>query len=321
MTFQAIALIVLPIFGLIATGFAAARLKLLAAEVGDGLSQFVYVIAVPVLIFRTLATADLPTTPPWGLWASYFAGVLIAWALGHWAATRLHGLTSAEAVIAGVTSAFANTVMLGIPVTLTAYGEAGAVPLFLIISIHLPMMMVIGTLLIERAVRVDGGVTTPFSPLALLKAVGLNLLQNPIVIGILAGGAVRLLGLPLGGVVTTFLDMIAAAAIPCALIGMGMALNRYGLKGRVGLVSLVGGLKLVVMPITVYVVGVYVFALPPLWVAVATVTAACPSGINAYIMANRFRVGHALASGGILATTVASVVTLWVVLLLLGTPV
>ena len=56
-------------------------------------------------------------------------------------------------------------------------------------------------------------------------------------------------------------------------------------------------------------------------VAVATVTAACPSGINAYIMANRFRVGHALASGGILATTLVSVVTLWVVLLLLGTPV
>lgn len=321
MTFQAIALIVLPIFGLIATGYGAARSRLLAAEVGDGLSQFVYVIAVPVLIFRTLATADLPTTPPWGLWASYFAGVVVAWTLGHLAATRLHGLSSAEAVIAGVTSAFANTVMLGIPVTLTAYGEAGAVPLFLIISIHLPVMMVIGTLLIERAVRVDGGVTTPFSPLALIKAVGLNLLQNPIVVGILAGGAVRLIGLPLGGIVTTFLDMIAAAAIPCALIGMGMALNRYGLKGRVGLVSMVGAIKLVVMPIVVFAVGVHVFALPPLWVAVATITAACPSGINSYLMANRFRVGHALASGGILGTTVVSVVTLWLVLLVLGTSV
>ena len=50
-----------------------------------------------------------------------------------------------------MTSGFANTVMLGIPLVLTAYGEAGAVPLFIIISLHSILLVGSGTMLIEIA--------------------------------------------------------------------------------------------------------------------------------------------------------------------------
>jgi len=48
---------VLPVFILILLGWLIAKSGLLKAETGDALGEFVFKIAVPMLIFRTLATA------------------------------------------------------------------------------------------------------------------------------------------------------------------------------------------------------------------------------------------------------------------------
>ena len=73
--------VILPAFGLIAVGFLALRTGLVSPRAGDGLSEFVYTLAVPCLIFRTLARAEVPDVQPWGYWIAYFAGVAIVWAL------------------------------------------------------------------------------------------------------------------------------------------------------------------------------------------------------------------------------------------------
>src|SRR5829696_8942428 len=59
--------IVLPVFGLIGLGYAARRLGLVSDATGEGLSDFVFTLSVPCLIFRTLARAELPAVQPWGL--------------------------------------------------------------------------------------------------------------------------------------------------------------------------------------------------------------------------------------------------------------
>ena len=45
-------------------------------------------------------------------------------------------------MVVGFAAGQANTVMMGIPLILSAYGEEGAVPLFLLVAIHLPVIMV-----------------------------------------------------------------------------------------------------------------------------------------------------------------------------------
>ena len=45
--------IVLPVFGLIAIGYGARRAKLVLDRTGDGLSEYVFTIAVPAFIFKT----------------------------------------------------------------------------------------------------------------------------------------------------------------------------------------------------------------------------------------------------------------------------
>src|SRR3954447_13361692 len=119
--------IVLPVFGLVGIGYLSRFFGLLGERTGEGVSDFVFSLAVPCLIFRTLVKAEIPAVQPWGYWISYFVGVGIVWALAMLAGRRFFGLSGTSAVVAGFSAGQANTVMMGIPMILKAYGDEGAV--------------------------------------------------------------------------------------------------------------------------------------------------------------------------------------------------
>lgn len=303
MTINEIVSVVLPVFGLIVVGLVSERVGLVREHVTRGLGDFVYVLAVPMLLFRTVATAHFPDVSPWPLWVSYFGGAIVSWSIGSMVATQLFHRARAEGVIAGVSASFSNLVMVAIPLVLTAFGEAGAVPLLTILSVHLPTMMVVGTLMTERALRADQGGQALMKFGSTLRALGLNLVTNPYVIALLAGALYRQTGLALNGPTRVMIDQIAAAAIPCSLLSLGVGLSQYGISGNFRLGLVLSGLKVIVMPSVVFTLSYYVFAMPPLWISVATVSAACSSGINAYLFAVRFGVAHGTATNTIALST------------------
>jgi malonate transporter and related proteins len=297
--------IVLPVFGLIAIGYGARRFGLLGDRADEGLSSFVFSLAVPCLIFRTLARAELPAIQPLGYWIAYFVGVAIVWIVAMAAAKRLFGLNPITTVVAGFCAGQSNTVLVGIPLILSAYGEAGAVPLFLLLAVHLPVTMTTATILAE------GG---RLSMMSLLK----KLITHPIIIGVLAGSAARFLpanALPVPA--WQMIDMLAGAAVPCALVGMGIALGRYGLQAGWRLPLLLSTLKLIIHPLIVLVFAIWVFALPPVWTGVAVLFAASPCGINAYLFAERYKEGVAIASSAIALSTMLALATtiMWLAVL------
>lgn len=308
--------IVLPVFGLIAIGFFAARLGLIKDSVGDGLSDFVFMVAVPCLLFKTLATADVPEASPWAYWTVYFSAVIIVWVAAHLLVTRGFGRDKPTGTVAGFSSAQANTVLIGIPLILTSYGDAGRVPIFLLLAIHLPIMMTAATLSIELGNPEAG------SRGQMLKRLGMSILTHPIIIGILLGVVYRMTGFDIPPIPFQILDMLGSTAVPCALFSAGMALKRYGLAGDLRITLLVSLLKLIVHPGLVFMLGFYVFHLPPVWLGAAVLFAACPSGINAYLLANRYGTGVRIASSSIaLSTGLAAIsVTGWLWVLSVWVP-
>jgi len=60
--------------------------------------------------------------------------------------------------------------------------------------------------------------------------------------------------------------------------------------------------------------GTYIFALDPLWVQIATITAAQPSGVMVYIFSQKYGTAQALATTSICLSTIGSVFTLWLIL-------
>jgi predicted permease len=297
-----ISTITLSIFALIGIGYAAARTGLLQEKVGSALAEFVFIIPIPVLLFRTLANADFAGAAPWALWTAYFSGVAVTWALSHLLIRRLFGRDARSGVVAGVSASFANTVLIAIPLVQTVVGDQGMVALLVILSVHLPVMMLASLLLYEWALRADGIHTGALDAADILKRFVGGLARNPIVIGILAGGLWRLSGLPLTGVLGRIVDSLAQVAGPLALFAAGMGLARYGIARNVPQSLVITALKLVVMPAVVLGMGL-LLELPPVFLVAAVVTAACPTGVNAYLIATRFGTGQAVSSNAMTIST------------------
>jgi len=299
--------IVLPVFGLIGIGYIARQIGFISERAGEGLSEFVFNLSLPCLIFRTLVRAEIPDVQPWGYWISYFAGVAVVWVLATEIGKRFFGVRGVSGVVAGFSAGQANTVFVGIPMILKAYGDEGAVPLFLLIAVHLPVTMTLATILAEGRQA---------SPLVILR----RLLTHPIVVGILAGSAFRPIAAHVPAPVWQVMDLLASAAVPCALISMGIALRRYGLQTGWKLPTLISFLKLVVHPLVVLLLATKVFHMPPVWAGVAVLFASCPSGINAYLFAERYGEGVALASSAVTLSTFLALGTtiLWLYVLGVG---
>ena len=160
------------------------------------------------------------------------------------------------ALSVGFSTCFSNTVLLGIPLILTAFGDAASVPLFLLVSIHLPLLMLVGTLLMELAIR-DPATSVGAS----LLRVGRGLSHNPIVIGIVLGGLLGLARVPLPGLLDAVLVLLGQAAVPCALFAMGMTLVTHrprdasALRHDAGQAAAMAFGKLVLHPSIVFVLA------------------------------------------------------------------
>ncbi|GHC78504.1 AEC family transporter [Limoniibacter endophyticus] len=303
--------ILLPTFGLIGLGYAAAQARLLTERASDGLTEYIFVIAIPALIFSTIASSHPSGENPWGYWISYFSGVAVAWISAIITARRVFGRNKQTAAIHGFAAAQSNTVLVGVPVILNAYGNQGATPLFLLLAIHLPIMMTVASILIETSVTGTGRID-------LVKRLAKTIFTHPIVLALIAGYLAKVTAFAPSGQIKDVLDTLAATASPCALISMGLALKRYGLKGDVGPVLSISFQKLLVHPFIVWVLAFHVLHVQPVWAGVAVLFAAMPSGVNAYLIAARYKSGERATSAAIALSTALSIFTVSLWLWVLG---
>ena len=293
------------VFGLIALGYASGFAGYLKSETGDALIQFAVRVALPLLLFRTMLGADFHGSAPWALWAAYFSAVAVAWTAGHLVTTRVFGRDSQAGVVGGVSTAFSNLVLLGIPLTLGFFGQEGFEILSLLIALHLPIMLMMSMILfaifdLDRSKQPD--------PFALFRVFLRRMIKNPLVIGILLGLAWRLTAQPLPGLAVRLVDALAGIAGPLALFAVGLNLRKFGISGNVGPALVLSALKLGLMP-AVALVAALLFGLPPLTAKVAVAAAALPSGVNSYLIATQFGTGQALASNQMTIATAGAVVT------------
>ncbi len=307
--------LVLPVFGVVVVGYVAARMGWFPQSATQGLDTFVFTFAIPALLFRALANTDLPDVLPWGLWGSYYGGILIVWAIGSAFAVYVLRRPMKDAIVIGFGGGFSNTVMLGIPIILTAFGEEASVPLFLILAFHGLTVFTICTFLLETAQAAErhDGASRPKPRLILLDSLR-GMARNPLIwalgCGVIFGQTGLTLPVPVDGV----LEKLGQAGIPCALFAMGATLARYEIRRSIGAASQIAVIKLGLHPLIVFLLGTYVFALPVMWLKVATVMAAVPSGVYTFIMASRYAAAPGAASSAVVLTTALSLLTLSAVL-------
>ena len=304
--------VIAPVFAVAALGYAAARFRVLREEGVKGLVLFVFDFAIPVLLFRSLATIALPEHIPWSLLIAFYSGTLAVYGLGMAAGRFLFGRPLDQSAIFGMSAAFGNAVFIGIPIILTALGPEAALPLFLIIAFHAATGMPLTMALIQ--VSRGAGFSAYEQAWAVVKAI----VANPIVVGLALGMAVNLAGLAIPAPLDRAAELLGASAVPCALFAMGASLTTFHVAGEVKPALVLAALKLVVHPAIVWTVGSLVFGLGGIWLAVAVVMAAMPTGVNAYLFGARYGAAEGVAAGTVLVASVASVATISALLLAFG---
>lgn len=300
---------ILFVFGLVALGYGFGWTGVLRPQVGDALTDFAIVVAVPAMLFRTMIGIDFADAQPWALWLSYFSAVPVVWAAGHILVTRGFGRERAVGVVGGLSASFSNLLLIGIPFVTGIFGQAGIDVLSLLLAVHLPILMGASIIVFEWATRRQGESLSPFR---IARDFLRNLLRNPLIIGILTGLAWRAGGLPMPSLGVRVIDAFAGMAGPIALFAMGLGLRKFGLAGHATPALALSMLKLFLMPALVL-AGAYVTGVPPLVAEVLVVAAAMPTGVNPYLIASRFGVGQMLASNTMTLSTILAVLSagLW----------
>ncbi|WP_264051111.1 AEC family transporter [Methylobacterium flocculans] len=302
--------LVAPIFGLILVGWVAALAGFLSEKVSDGLSEYVFSIAVPALIIATLTRPGLTGEITPSYWFSYFGGAALSWLIGSLIAFRREGVERRGAILHGFAASQSNTVFIGVPMILQAYGEEGAFPLFMLLAVHLPLMMGCATFLIEA----DGQT----SILRRLRGLALVLLRNPIFLALIVGLCLKGVDVAPTGMVKALIDSLAGTASTCALIALGAGLVRYRVLHDLPSAMVVTVLKIGLHPLAVWVLAFHVFTMPPAYAGVATLFAAMPVGINAYLLAARYKTETGVVAAAVMLSTLLATLTTVAWLMLLG---
>jgi predicted permease len=299
-----------PVVLLIALGYVAGRRAWVAPGAIKDLSNLVFLLLTPALLFRTMSRVrvqQLDFTPV----AAYFLAVGVIFA-----GTLLVCGFNRRAAVLGLSNTFGNTVMIGAPLVGLAWGPAGLVTLFTLYTVHTTILLTTATLVLELAVmREDGATaaTAPRRPLATILLALRNALLHPVPLPILAALLFAQTGLAIPPLIDRPLELLGNAFAPMALVLVGVTLANTPLgshwRGALGLAAV----KNLLHPLLVVAAG-WLLGLAGVPLAVMVVVASLPIGANVFLFAQRYQTAEDLITASVGVSTVLALGTVALVL-------
>jgi malonate transporter len=295
----------------IAVGWVVGRTGILGKDAPGILSRLSFFVATPALLFLTLASADTAAVVSLALVATAGSAVLAALlfaGLGRWR----WRLPAAELTTGALSSSYVNAGNLGVPVAVYIVGDASYVAPVLLFQV---LIMAPVGLAVLAASRANGEAAPTWRQLVVQP------LRTPVVIGCALGLLLAAAGWQLPALVLEPVELIAALAVPAALLAYGMTLHgapRPAAGALAGQVWLAVALKNVAMPAIAYALGRWVADLDGVALLAVTATSALPTAQNVFVYAATYDRGTLLARDVILLSTVLSVPVLVGIAVLLG---
>ena len=306
--------ITLPVFALVASGWLAARRRLLTPEAADGINAFVFWFALPAMLFRAVASQPVSRIADTRfLLAWLVAALALFW--GARALSRLGTRDRAQRTGHAFTVAHGNIGYLGLPL-IAQIGDPQRLPgMVMAILVDILVVIVMSIVLFELA-RSGRDAGAPLG--ARLRAALGGLLRTPLILGIASGLVASVAGLRLPSAADAFVGLLAQAAGPCALFAIGASLGASTVRVDRTVASMVAA-KLVAHP-ALFAAFAWAFGVDPALAAVGILAAALPSASNTFILSQRYGVDVAPISAAIVAGTAAAALTVSFVLRILALP-
>ena len=154
----------------------------------------------------------------------------------------------------------------------------------------------------------------------IFKKILKNIMSNALFIGIALGVAFNLGNLTLPTSLQEPVKLLATAAIPTALFGLGVVLHQYKLVNNIKEVCSISSISLFLHPALVYFFATNVYEVSEVNLRSALITAAMAPGVNANLFSVLYNRESPLVASTILFSTILAIFTSSAWLLFLGTP-
>jgi malonate transporter and related proteins len=293
--------LVLPVFAVIVTGWLAGQLGYISRSLADGLVHFAYNVAMPALLFVTVAQEPARHLLEWRFLLAFGGGSILCFALVLMAVRVGWGRDLRSGTMFGMSAAMTNTGFVALPVLHAIYGQPAVLPAAIATLFVAAVTFPLNVVLLE----IGSGHGSGASATLLAKQIVLN----PMVLSTTLGLIWTIAGLPLPAPMVAYLNIFAGALTPCALFAIGLGLSLDGLRSNLAASAVLAAVKLVIMPLVVYGLCVAV-GLNPLYTIAAVVCGAVPTAKTVYILAGEYKVEEPLVAATVSMTTLLSVVTL-----------
>lgn len=280
----------------VATGYVTGRMGILGPTALDVLSKAAFFVFSPALLFIVLGDADIQVLFSDLLPVSALAavGALVLYVVIA-VVSRVRG--AGRLTVGGLAASYVNSNNIGLPLAAYILGNpalAAPVLLFQLIVMS-PVALTILDISSHGSLSARRILSGP--------------IRNPLIIGSILGVVVSWWDLELPDIIHEPLDLLGQAAVPTLLFALGLSLASQRLwearefRREIAMAAII---KLSVMPLIAWLLGVFVFSLDDHALFTVVILAALPSAQNVFNYSQRYHVATPLARDSVVLTTLVS---------------
>ena len=307
----------LPVFLGLALGYFAGARKLIDNRNVASLIALLMQFALPITLFVSIAR-----TPQQVILQNVRLSLVIALTLLivylplFWLQRRAFRLSTGDAAVQTLVSAFPNYASIGLPLLLPIFGSTAALPVAIAIAAGSVTVSPLTIALLElHKLGADGAEKSPSPVAAFAVALGRSV-RKPIFVGPILGLLVSLSGGQLPAIVPVALAPITACTAGVGLFLTGLMLSAQPIRIDLN-VALSVAIKNVVQPLIALALAL-VLALPARTAAEAVLLCTIPAGFFGLVFGASAGVRPAVAGSTLVLSTLCSLVTLAIAILVLA---
>ena len=290
-----------PFFGLIFLGTFLKSIKFLNEEKTTFLSRFAFYVLMPVMLFSNISKTSFNGNFDFKFIIKYeFVTILIIFLFVCLGLSLKKSLP--RSTIIGLNAAYPNYGYIGIPMCIFAFGIEASLPLGLILLADTIVLLSFTSLFISLSER-----TSTYSEI--VKNLIKRIVSQPLLIAVCLGMFFSLLNIKPINTLDKFIDMIASAAAPVALIALGASIKfNFQKNENLELVMISLG-KLIIHPFLLILIFLIWPSEKNIWIQTAILCSCLPIAANVFVLAQYYGHFQKQSANAIVLSTVISTFT------------
>jgi len=310
----------LPIFLIMVLGWFLMRIGLFTKEFNKVADKYVFKVALPVLLFKDIATADIRSdfNLTFVLFCMITTTIMF---LAIWGLSYIFIKDKTQVGAFAQASARGSAAVLGIAFINNIYGNSGMAPLMIVSAVPLYNILSVIILMFSADMgkeaqknKLTDNVSN--SKGSNIKKACINVVKNPIIIGIFLGLPFSIFGISIPPIPLKAVTSIAQTATPIALLVVGAGFEGAKAIKKIKLTAVATFIKLVLLPLIFFPFAI-AFGFRGSELVAILIMLGSPTTVTCYIMAKNMGNDEVLSSSIVVMATLLSSVTLtgWIFVL------